>query len=187
MVRRTLLLIAILLTCCSKKSAPAVVVETPARASTDFNRLKSVLAGIRPGEVELYEGLPSNFWEPELRERELRQKETQRFHGHPVYAQTLEVAKSDCDQLTALLAAKESYKPYSTEKSCGEFQPDYVVVWKQGSEATQAIVSLECGEVQIFGSGSDLHCDLSPAAAERLKQMLSSHHKHRPAPTTTGS
>lgn len=182
-----IVLSAVLLAGCSKKPAPVILVETPAKVSTDFNRLKLVLAGIRSGEMELYEGLPSNFWEPEVRERELRQKETLRFHGYPVYAQPLEVAKSDGHQMTALLAAKESYKPYSTEKSCGEFQPDYAVVWKQGSEATQALVSLECGEVQIFGSGSDLHCDLSPAAAEKLKQMLSSHRKHRPAPTTTGS
>lgn len=187
MIRRCLLLIVVLLIGCAKKPPAVVDAEAPVKVSTDFNRLKSVLAGIRPGEVQLYEGLPSNFWEPDLRERELKQKQTTRIHGQPVYIAVLELTPSDSDQLTKILVAKESYGAYSGVKPCGDFQPDFALEWKSNGGITHALISLECGEVQLFGPSSDLLCDLAPAVTEKLKQQLTPRRKQRPAPAATGS
>ena len=52
-------------------SDPKVEPESvaPQPASRDFTRLTAVLAGLqRPADIQLCEGLPGEFWEPELRD-----------------------------------------------------------------------------------------------------------------------
>ena len=96
MIRRTFLLAA--LSCLGCTQAAEVVEDDPPppAVSTDFARLSDVLAGIqKTGQVVLYEGLPSEFWEPQLREQELNRKETLDVHGHPVYDEQLTPSAAD--------------------------------------------------------------------------------------------
>ena len=75
---------------CTQAPNVDVEYEPPKQISTDFGRLPAVLEGIRKsGEVVLHEGLPSEFWEPQLREQEMSRKKTIRLHGYPFYDERL--------------------------------------------------------------------------------------------------
>lgn len=180
MRRRSLLLIAVL--CLGCTDAAEVVDETPPPAvSVDFSHLSELLTGIqKTGAILVYEGLPSQFWEPQSRNKELGQKETLDVHGYPVYDQPQPTAGTDADQLTALFSAGESYQPYSPSKKCGGFTAEYCVEWTTGETTTHVLICLECDEAMLFGPKAELHCSLSPTAAQRLKQLLSPYQKNSP-------
>src|SRR4051812_9185442 len=83
MDRRWLMLAAIVFGGCTQAPDAGVEIEQPRQISTDFGRLPAVLEGVRkPGEVALYEGLPSEFWEPRMLEQEVARKKTIRLHGY---------------------------------------------------------------------------------------------------------
>jgi len=153
----------------------------PPAIDTHFERLPELLAGIQAGEVSLYEGLPDSFWEPDLRGHELKRKKTIRLHGYPFYEEKPTLKEADNQQLTATFYAASSFAGYSGLKSAGEYNPDYCISWKSSGGETQALVSLECAEVKLYGPKSELHCDLTPQAAEQLKQLLQPYRKNRPA------
>src|SRR5690348_14584053 len=98
MSRLLLLLIAVFCIGCSK--ATEIVDEAPPpTVNTDFARLPELLAGVQPaGKIVLYEGLPSQFWEPQLRNQELLQKETLDVHGHAVYDEPQTPSAGDAEQ-----------------------------------------------------------------------------------------
>ena len=88
--------------------------------------------------------------------------------------------------VTALLSSKSSFARYrGNKKECSGYQPDYGIEWKTGEAATQALICLECGEAKLFGTRSELHCDLSQEAAQKLKQLLGPYQKNRPAATAS--
>lgn len=165
--------------CGSRSAAPDE--PPPPAIATSFERLPELLAGIQPGGVSLYEGLPDAFWEPDLRGQHLQQKKTIRMHGYPFYEERPTLKEADGRQLTATLSAAGSYSAYSGLKGAGEYNPDYCISWKSSSGETQALISLECAEVKLYGPITDLHCDLTPQAAEQLKQLLQPYRKNRPA------
>ena len=183
MTRPMLLLVAVLCLGC-REAAEVVVDEGPPPAvSTDFVRLADVLAGIqKTGSVALYKGLPSEFWEPQLRAQELAQMETLDVHGYPVYEEPLTPSDTDAEQLTSLFSARESYLPFDnvSRKKCGGFTAEYCVQWTAGETTTQVLICLECGEVMLFGPPSELHCSLSPDSVKRLKQLLTPYQKNLP-------
>ena len=173
---------ALLAGCTQAPRRPNYRNEPPKQVSTDFGRLQAVLEGIREsGEVVLYEGLPSEFWEPQLREQELSRKKTIRLHGYPFYDERLALRGADVERFTALFSAKGSFRRYRGAKECGGYHPDYCIEWKAGDAATRILICLECGEVKIFGPRSELHCDLSPESGQRLVQWLGPYRKNRPA------
>jgi hypothetical protein len=187
MNRRWLMLTAALFVGCNQAQEVEIQYEQPKQIGTDFGRLPSILDGIRKSEeVVLYEGLPSEFWEPQLLEREVNRKKTIRLHGYPFYDERLALKGADAEQFTALFSAERSFKRYRGPKVCGGYHPDYCVEWKTGDAATRALVCLECGEVKIFGLRSELHCDLSPESGKRLSQWLSTYQKNRPAAESRG-
>jgi|GEM_PF-5196775 len=183
MSRQLLLLIVVFCFGCS--NATEIVEESPPPAvSTDFARLPELLAGVQPaGRTALYEGLPSQFWEPQLRNQELLQKETLDVHGHAVYDDPQTPSAGDAEQLTALLAARDSYEPLSPAKGkkCGGFVAECCAEWTNGDKTTQILICLECGEAMLFSPQLELHCNLSPEAAQRLKQLLSPYQQNSAA------
>ena len=89
---RWFLLTALLFVGCESKLQVELEVATPPPIETNFERLPLILAGIqKTGDVRLYEGLPSDFWEPELLEQELKRKKTIRLQGYPVYEELLAI------------------------------------------------------------------------------------------------
>ncbi|HVW01676.1 MAG TPA: hypothetical protein VHB77_15090 [Planctomycetaceae bacterium] len=178
---RWILLTACLFTGCSPASPPETAGDQPERAAPHFDRLPAILAGIS-GPTTLYEGLPSAFWEPQQREAEATSKETVTLHGYRFYEEQPELSPADADALRALFADRQSYKPYHSQKNCSEFHADYCLEWQTAAGSTEAFVSLECAEVMLFTPQTDLHCDLTPDAAPKVKSLLGKYQENRPAP-----
>ncbi len=181
MTRLGPLLAALLIAGCTSQPQPAIEGLPPPLADTDFSRLPALLAGVQGGDVALSEGLPSRFWEPQLREQELLTKRTFDRRGHPFYADSPALEPGHAEALTALCAARASFAPYRAGKSCGEFHPDFCVEWKSDDAATSVLIGLECGEVEILGPAGELHCDLSNGAAQALRALLKGYAHQRPA------
>lgn len=183
MNRSSLILLALICVGCGPSPVAEVPEGPPGQINTDFTRLPQVLSGVqKSAEVWLYEGLPGDFWEPELREQELKQKPTVRMHGYPVYEELPTVEATDAGTLTELLSTPDSYEPLSGGKKCGGFQLEYCIEWSTAGAFIQALVCLECGEVKIYSPRGELHCDISRVAAERLKEILSQYRVNRPVP-----
>lgn len=181
MRRSWFILAAILLAGCSPQPGVDLDYEPPPPTDTNFERLPLLLSDIQKGgDVLLYEGLPGEFWDPQLQEQELREKETTGLHGYWFYEELLPLKSADGGQLTTLFSAAGSFQRYRPQKPCGAFHPDYCVVWKGGEAVTEALISLECGEVKMFGPQGELHCDLSPESAQALKPLLVPYRKNRP-------
>lgn len=183
MDRRWLLLAATLFAGCSQPAKPEPEFEPPKEVSTDFVRLKSALEGLRKsGEVVLYAGLPSEFWEPQLREQEASRNRTVRLQGYLFYDARLELKGEDAERLTSLLSTERSFQRHRGAKTCSGYAPDYCIEWKSSDATTRILICLECGEVKIFGPRSDLYCDLSAESGRRLEQWLKPYQKSPPAP-----
>ena len=173
---------------CSQEVKVAVDLTPPPPIETNFDRLPKVLAGIpASGVALLYEGLPSDFWEPQLLEQELARTKTVRLHGYPFYEELLAFQGTDGEQLTALFSARTSFAKYTAGKKGGGFHANYCLEWKSGEETTRAVIALEYGEVRIYGPKSELHCDLSQASAEKLRQLLRPYRKNCPVEKSPNS
>ena len=180
-LRCLFMLSALWLVGCKQEIKVAFDGVPPPPIEKTFDRLPTVLAGIpKTGDLRLYEGLPSDFWEPELMEQELKWKKTIRLHGYPVYEELLALQETDGEQFTAMFSAQASFAKFSDAKKCEGFHADYGMEWKVGEETTHVLIGLECGEVKMYGPKSELHCDLSPEAAQKLRQLLSRYRKNRP-------
>jgi hypothetical protein len=145
--RRWLILAATLFAGCSQAFRVEVEYEQPLKTETSFANLPKVLAGIpKSGDPVLYEGLPGEFWEPELRERELEQKKTVKLHGYLFYEEPIALRGTDAERLTALFSAQKSFKRYDGNKRCSGYYPEYGVEWKAkaGEAVTRALICLEC-------------------------------------------
>jgi hypothetical protein len=186
MSRHWLILTASLFVGCSTAPRVEVEYEQPQKTDANFANLTRVLAGIpKSRNTILHEGLPSEFWEPELRERELNKKETIKLHGCPFYAEPVSLKGTDAERLTALFSSTKSFKNYDGKKSCSGYYPEYCVEWKGDEAVTQALICLECREIKMFGPTCELHCDLSIEAAQGLSQLLSPYQKNRPTTKAT--
>jgi len=182
MYRSCLILLTLICVGCGSAPVAEVADSPPEQIDTDFTRLPDILSGVqKSAEIWLYEGLPGDFWEPELREQELKQKQTVRMHGYPVYEELPTVEATDAGALTELLSTPASFEPLSSGKKCGGFQLEYCIEWGTAGAFIQALVCLECGEVKIYSPKGELHCDISRVAAERLKEILSQYQVNRPA------
>lgn len=165
------LLLVPLLAGCSQ--APNVIEEAPPNIPTSFERLPQILESIRSGSgMAVYLGLPSVFWEPALRERELREKPTIERAGYRLYDMPLQLPDEDRARLTALFGSTASFAPHRGGKPCGGFNPDYCVEWSSDGETTTALISVECGEVKFHSSKGELYCDFSPSASATAKAAL---------------
>lgn len=179
---RGLFVLAVLwLVGCKQEIKVAFDAAPPPPIETNFDRLPMVLAGIpKTGVALLYEGLPSEFWEPESLVQELARTKTIKLHGYPLYEELLALQETDGEQFTALFSARPSFAKYTDGKKGGGFHADYCLEWKAGDETTHVVISLEMSEVKMYGPKSELHCDLSPEAAQNLRQLLSRYRKNRP-------
>jgi hypothetical protein len=178
MLRTRLLAAALLLAGCSRPAAPAPRADPPKDVSTDFRRLRSVLEGLgKPEEIAVYPGLPSEFWEPQLREDEASRNPTTRRQGYVFYDDRRELAGEAAGRIVAILTSERSYQRRRAAKKCGGYDPDYCIEWKSNGETTSILICLECGEVKLIGPRAELYCDLSPESGEDLGACLKPYRK----------
>ena len=170
---RWLVLSLALLAGCSKASHIEVPYEPPIKTDTSFANLPRILAAIpKSRSMRLYRGLPSEFWEPELRAQELSRAKTIRLHGYPFYEESIPIPEADAGRLTALLSSRATFRRRDGKKRCSGYSPEYGVEWKAGEDDIRALICLECAEVKIFVPKCELYCDLNPAAKQSLESSL---------------
>lgn len=150
--------------------------------SNNFANLPPLLKGVGAGELTLYEGLPSEFWESQTRERELQSQKCIRLLGHPFYELQLTLNEEDAKRLTQLLSMQTSFRAFRSQKQCAGFHADYCLEWATPEAVTQAIVSLECEEIILSGPAGALKCDLGADVAAELKSLLGQYQQSRPVP-----
>jgi hypothetical protein len=170
---RWLVLSLALLAGCSQTTHVEVPYEPPIKTDTDFANLPRILAAIpKSASITLYRGLPSEFWEPELRAQELSRAKTIRLHGYPFYEESIPIPEADAGRLTALFSSKATFRRHDEKKRCGGYSPVYGVEWKAGEDGIRALISLECAEVKMFVPKCELYCDLTPEAKQSLESLL---------------
>lgn len=184
-LRWFIVLVPLWLAGCTQEGNVSFNLMPPPPIDTNFDRLPTVLEGIpKTGAAVLYEGLPSDFWEPQLLEQELARKKTVRIHGYPFYEELLAWQETDREQLTELLFARTSFAKYTSGKKGGGFHANYCLEWNAGGERAHMIIALDYGEVKIYGPKGELHCDLSQEAAQKLRQVFSRYRKNCPVEST---
>ncbi len=135
---------------------------------------------LRAGSISLYEGLPHAMYEPESLAAEKKAKPTIELHGFSFYRQALAPSGGDQAKLKASLGDAGSYSPYSGEKKCGGFHPDYAVEWTVAGEPYACLICFGCGEIKVFGPKGEATYDVPREARERLKILLAPHRRNRP-------
>ena len=186
MDRRGMVLFVILCAGCSQASRVEVPYEPPIKTDTSFANLPRILAAIpKSGETVLYRGLPSEFWEPELRAQALNQAKTIKLHGYPFYEEPIPIQGADAGRLTTLLSSGTTFRRLDGKKRCSGYSPDYSVEWKAGEAVTRALICLECAEVKMFGPKGELHCDLTTEAKQTLESSLGRYREDRASATSS--
>ena len=115
----------------------------------------------RSSALTIYEGLPHNHWESDLRHREKKTKKTIQIEGDDFYSQPVSPAPSIVEEIKRLSASKSSFVPYRGYKLCGGFHPDWCLVWSDGSTTYTALLCFGCSEMIVMHEGKSLiYCDL---------------------------
>ena len=121
------------------------------------------------------------------REAELRNKQSVLLHDHRFYPTPLDVAAEDVNQLRSILSDEASYMSWQGERKCGGFHPDYLAEWRAGNAKYEVLICFGCSEVQIYGPGRTLLCDVRAEVKEKtLEPLLNKYRKNRPERATAG-
>ena len=134
----------------------------------------------RAERLTVYEGLPHQMYEPKSLASERKSKPTIELHGFPFYCASIELKPGDAEKLKALLGNPRSFEPFSGEKKCGGFHPDYAVEWTVGDKISDCLICFGCGEVMIHGPGTESRYDLQGDALKLLKAILQPYRINRP-------
>jgi hypothetical protein len=170
--------------------ALAVLVVVPAceKTNTNFGNYKPLAALVsKADKVVVYEGLPHQTWEGDLREEELKNKKTVKLHEFPFYMEALKLKDGDAKLLTELFTAADSFEQYGGAKLCGGFHPDYCIEWHIGDDKVRCHVCFGCHEVKVYGPKSELYCDITNAGYLKFEAALKPYRQQRPVPKTPPS
>ena len=79
-----------------------------------------------------------------------------------------------------LLGDPAAFKPFTIEKPCGGFHPDYAVDFRRGTAKIRMLICFGCGEVKVFSQQAESRLDLSAEASQKLAEILKGYRKNRP-------
>lgn len=131
--------------------------------------------------VTLLEGLPHQAFEAEHLAAEIKAKRVVRRHRYPFYADPLPLKPEHAQWLTEILADARAMKPFSGEKKCGGFHPDYAIRWQDGAVTYDALVCFGCGELKWVANGKTTRYDMAHWAALNLETALRGYRRSRPS------
>jgi len=149
----------------------------PARAALDEAFVKLLKDAEK---ATLYEGLPHQRHESALLKQEKAAKKTLDFGDFTFYQEPFEVKDTDFKALKAILSSPETFRPYSGEKGCGGYHPDYFVEWYAEGEICRVYLCFGCGEAKVVGPNGETKYDLDSAGRVKLEDVLFAYHKNRP-------
>jgi hypothetical protein len=149
----------------------------PAKATVDEAFVK-LLKGAE--KATLYEGLPHQRHEAALLKKEKASKKTVDFGDFIFYQEPLEVSDADFKALKTILSDAQTFRPYSGEKGCGGYHPDYFIEWYAEGEICRVYVCFGCGEAKLVGPNGETKYDLDSAGRIKLEDVLFAYHKNRP-------
>lgn len=156
---------------------PAAEVSRSAKAIVDES---FVILMKNAEKATLYEGLPHQKHEPALLKQEKESKKTLIFGDFAFYEEHFELKEADFNQLKSILSDPDSFRPWSGEKGCGGYHPDYFIEWYADGEICRAYVCFGCGEAKLVGPNGETKYDLNATARTRLENVLLGYHKNRP-------
>lgn len=129
--------------------------------------------------IYVYEGLPHQTFGAELLEQELKRDDVIHLHDFPFYNPKVALAKEHQRTLQELFTTK-NILPFSGEKNCGGFHPDYVLEWDFENQAAHILICFGCNEIKIVHNNKSSRHDLTPRTLEQLEEVLIHYMKKRP-------
>ena len=97
----------------------------------------------------LYEGLPHERIDREGFRSALHTKPTIKIQKHFFFENPLEVPPEAVASLRSLCAATDSFRPWSPNKKCMGFHPDFALQWTKGDSTVSCLICFGCLEMQI--------------------------------------
>jgi hypothetical protein len=136
-----------------------------------------------PADISLYEGLPHQLYEAKTLALE-KLKPTIEKGAFPFYRESLGMTEADASALAKILADGEIFRPFTDEKKCGGFHPDYAIVVSSKDSEITYLICFGCFEAKVIGPNrSETRYDLDHNASNpRLSDILKKYRKHRPVP-----
>lgn len=136
-------------------------------------------AGKNPN-LSVLEGLPHQMFEKQSYLKQLQRKDITKIAKYPFYAE--KSAPKQDKALRTFLQSKTIAAPFTGEKACGGFHPDYALVWTDEQDKTHAaLICSGCGELlYVPHSGSPQRFDLAKNAKTTFSVLLQAHRKNRP-------
>lgn len=149
---------------------------------TRFSRLPILLRRLQQAEpVVIYEGLPHQTWQSDLKRVERSLAATLSFPGgDEFYADPLPVPPADAMRIAEILLTPGTYTENKISGFCPWFNPDFAVVFGVGSDAVRITVDQLCHRVHLDGTNVWLPTRLSREAHDGVFAILELHHRHRP-------
>jgi hypothetical protein len=162
--------------------------EGPQGENIDISVLQDLIRQIRfRSSTTLFEGLPHQHFEKQLKIEELRSKDTIKILGFPFYSGERSVPEDLAENLVNLLAEEDAIVPWRGYKLCGGFHPDYALRFNLANGAScDALICFGCDEIKIVSGDIMLHADLASDGVDKLEAMLGRFAKHRPKKSTSG-
>lgn len=156
-----------------------ILSDVPRETSlSDISRFFKAINGAES--VSVYEGLPHSMWEEKLHEAELKRPDLIHIEGYPFYAEPLNISAEEKQKLTETALRRDAHLVYSAFKQCGDYYPDYAIIWEKKGRKSGSLICFGCHEWKNFTPRGRLYEDLGTAAYNELQALLSKHVVHRP-------
>jgi len=159
--------------------------QSPSSPSSWQDTVESLRKSLNnEAQLNLYEGLPHQFYEAEVLTSELRSKKTIELNGYPFYEEALPLKAEDQEKIVALIKSDQAFKPRNADatKTCGGYHPDYCLEWKHEGNVCRLQICFGCYEAKWFGPKAEVYCDIDEAY-HPLAKILKPYRKNRPAPS----
>lgn len=181
------LLLAIAVLTCRAEEPDARQGKSAAAAARPFAALfgssatdtfRKAVSGIP--DLQIYEGLPDPKTEAALFAKENMREDVMRVGNFAFYKEPLTLDDAEIAELRTIFDPGNPFSPGGGEDPCGKFHPDYMLLWKSGTQTYYAQIGLGCEEIEAGGPSIHIHRYIPPDVYARLNRILGKHTVHRP-------
>ena len=112
----------------------------------------------RADNILVYEGLPHDTWERNLRKIEMKNNKTTKVSGYPFYDTPQQLRAQDLKELHRLLTGATGLQPYTGPKMGGGFNPDYALQFTNGKDSCTLLLCFTEGDAILTHGKSTVYC-----------------------------